>query len=69
MVLDNIIRYSISKETFESTGIKLQNKAKFTNQYGILKDYQTYCFIDSLNKIHNIDRHDCLPMDYHPSQI
>ena len=67
--LDNIIRYSISKETFESTGIKLQNKAKFTIQYGILKDYQTYCFIDSLNKIHNIDRHDCLPMDYHPSQI
>ena len=67
--LDNIIRYSISKETFETTGIKLQNKAKFTNQYGILKDYQTYWFIDSVNKIHTIDRHDCLPMDYHPSQI
>lgn len=67
--LDNIIRYSISKEIFEATGIKLESKAKFTNQYGILKDYQTYCFIDSLNKIHTIDRHDCLPMDYHPSQI
>ena len=67
--LDDIIRFSIKNSNFESTGIKLKYKAKFINQYGILSDEQTYHFIDSLNQIHTIERHDCLPMDYHPSEI
>ena len=67
--LDDIIRFSIKNSNFESTGIKLKYKAKFINQYGILSDEQTYYFIDSLNQIHTIERHDCLPMDYHPSEI
>ena len=25
--------------------------------------------IDSFNNIHTIERHDCLPMDYHPDEI
>ena len=67
--LDNIIRYSINKNTFELTGTKLDKKAKFVNQYGIIRDEQTYYFIDSLNQIHLIERHDCLPIDYNPQVI
>lgn len=67
--LDDIIRFSIKKCKFESTGAKLPYKAKFVHQYGILQDDQIYCFIDSLNNIHTVDRHDCLPMDYQPTEI
>lgn len=67
--LDDVIRFSIKNLKFESTGIKLNSKAKFINQYGILNDEQTYFFIDSLNERHTVDRHDCLPLDYHPTEI
>ena len=63
--LDTIIRYSVKTNKFESTGLKLNCKAKFMNQRGLLNDdEQTYYFIDSLNQIHDIARHDCLPMNY-----
>jgi len=67
--LDDVIRFSIKNLKFESTGIKLHRKAKFINQCGILNDEQTYVFIDSLNERHTVDRHDCLPLDYHPTEI
>jgi hypothetical protein len=67
--LDDVIRFSIKNLKFEPTGIKLHSKAKFINQYGILNDEQTYVFIDSLNERHTVDRHDCLPLDYHPTEI
>lgn len=60
----DIIRFSINKLRFESTGANLNAKTIFTQQYGILNDAQSYYFIDYLNQIHIIDRHDCLPMDY-----
>ena len=67
--LDSIIRYSIHKNKFESTGIKLKFRAKFMNQYGLLNEEQIYCFIDNYNQIHEISRHDCLPLDYHSEEI
>ena len=67
--LDDVIRFSIKNLKFESTGIKLNSRAKFINQCGILNEEQTYVFIDSLNERHSIDRHDCLPLDYHPTEI
>lgn len=60
----DIIRFSIHKLKFESTGAKLNYNTTFFNQNGILNDDQSYYFIDNLNQIHIIDRHDCLPMDY-----
>ena len=66
--LNDIIRFSIKKSEFESTGTKLDNNAKFIHQYGILNE-QCYYFIDSLNQIHKINRHDCLPMDYNPEIV
>ena len=67
--LDNIIRFSIKKLKFETTGIKLKNKSIFTNQNSISIDEQTHCLIDNLNGIHIIERHDCLPIDYQPDEI
>jgi hypothetical protein len=67
--LDDVIRFSIEKCKFEPTGLKLKNKAKFINQIGFLNNEQNYYFIDSFNQIHLIERHDCLPMDYHPEMI
>ena len=67
--LNDVIRFSIKNLKFESTGIKLNSNAKFINQCGILNDEQTYVFIDSLNERHTVDRHDCLPLDYHPTEI
>ena len=66
---DDIIRFSIQKCKFEQTGAKLKNKTKFTNQSGVLSNNQHYYFIDYLNEIHTIERHDCLPMDYNPEMI
>ena len=68
-LLDDVIRFSIHNLKFEKTGIKLKYKTKFFNQHGILGSDQTYFFIDSQNQIHTIDRHDCLPLDYHPMEI
>ena len=67
--LDNAIRFSIKNLTFESTGVKLKNSAKFINQNGINLNEQVHCLIDSLNNIHLIERQDCLPIDYHPDEI
>jgi len=67
--LDDIIRFSIRELKFESTSIKLKNKSIFMNQYPILNDDQTCYFIDSLNQIDSIDRHDCLPINYLPEEI
>ena len=67
--LDNVLRFSIKNIKFESTGIKLKNKAIFMNQNGSSINEQAHCLIDSLNNIHIFDRHDCLPMDYHPDEI
>ena len=68
-IFDNVIRFSIKNLKFDSTGIKLKNKAIFTNQNGIFIDEQTYCLIDSLNEIHTIERHNCLPIDYQPDEL
>ena len=38
------------------------------NQYPILNDDQTCYFIDCLNQIDSIDRHDCLPINYLPEE-
>lgn len=69
--LDNVLRFSIKNLKFESTGIKLKikNKAIFTNKNGVSINEQAYCLIDDFNNIHLIERHDCLPMDYHPDMI
>ena len=66
---NDVIRFSIQDCKFEKTGVKLNNGTKFTNQSGILINEQSYYFIDSVNKIHTIERHDCLPMDYLPKMI
>ena len=67
--LDDVLRFSIKNLKFESTGIKLRNKAIFTNQNGSAINERTHCLIDSYNNIHIIERHDCLPMDYYPDEI
>ena len=67
--LDDILRFSIKNLKFESTGIKLKNKALFTNKNSVSINEQAYCLIDDFNNIHLIERHDCLPMDYHPDEI
>ena len=67
--LDDILRFSIKNLKFESTGIKLKNKAIFINQNGSSSNEQIHYLIDSFNNIHTIERHDCLPMDYHPDEI
>ena len=67
--LDSIIRYSIKRNKFESTGLNLKCKAKFMNQCGLLSDEQTYYFIDSLNQIHNISRHDFLTINDYVKKI
>ena len=67
--LDDIIRFSIKDLQFESTSIKFKSKAKFMHQYAIINEDQICYFIDTLNKIHMVDRHDCLLMDYYPEEI
>ena len=67
--LDDVIRFSIKKLTFESTNMKLKNRAKFMNQNGVSIDEQSHCLIDCFNNIHIIERHDCLPIDYHMDEI
>lgn len=67
--LDDVLRFSIKNLKFESTGLKLKDKAIFINQNGTLLNEQIHCLIDSFNNIHIIERHDCLPMDYHPDEI
>ena len=67
--LDNILRFSIKKLKFESTGARLKSKAIFLNQNGVSMNEQAHCLIDNFNEIHIIERHDCLPMDYHPDEI
>ena len=67
--LDNILRFSKKNLKFESTGVKLKSKAIFLNQNGISINEQAHCLIDNYNEIHIIERHDCLPMDYHPDEI
>lgn len=67
--LDNVLRFSIKNLKFESTDVKLNNKAIFTNQSGVSLNEQTQCLIDSLNNVHLIERHDCLPMEYHIDEI
>ena len=65
---DTVIRFSIKNLRFESTGVKLKNKAVFLNQSGVALNDKTYCFIDSFNNIHLIERNDCIPIDYHPNE-
>ena len=67
--LDDIIRFSIKDLKFESTTIKLKNKSKFIHQHAIFNEDQICYFIDSLNRIHMIDRHDCLLIDSYPKEI
>ena len=49
--------------------MKLKNRAKFMNQNGVSIDEQSHCLIDCFNNIHIIERHDCLPIDYHMDEI
>ena len=57
-LLNDIIHFSISNLKFNNCGNKLENKCKFFNQYGFKNMDDIYMFIDSDNRIHEIDKHD-----------
>ena len=57
-LLNDIIHFSISNLKFNICGNKLKYKCKFFNQYGLQNMDDIYNFIDSNNRIHEIDKHD-----------
>ena len=57
-LLNDVIHFSIKSLEFNNCGNILNNKCKFFNQCGLLNIDNVYVFIDSDNKIHEIDKHD-----------